>query len=172
MGESTSSWEKLSQLIAAQDSQALITFVESLTPSETARVVSRLSEEEQHNLLGMLDPRDAAELIEDIPEIRAAEIIEDMSSEQAAAILEELSSDHLVDVLGEMNEAASQAILSQMDRDDAREARKMLAYAPDCAGGLMISEFLAYKTDSTIQDVLDDLQAHRSTYADYNVQYF
>ncbi len=36
----------------------------------------------------------------------------------------------------------------------------------------MISEFLVYKTDDTIQDVLDDLQANRSEYIDYHVQYF
>ena len=36
----------------------------------------------------------------------------------------------------------------------------------------MISEFLAYKTDNTIQGVLDDLQVNRSKYADYHVQYF
>ncbi len=48
----------------------------------------------------------------------------------------------------------------------------MLEYAPDCAGGLMISEFLVYKTNNTIQDVLDDLQTNRSEYVDYHVQYF
>jgi magnesium transporter len=36
----------------------------------------------------------------------------------------------------------------------------------------MISEFLVYKSDDTIQDVLDDLQANRSEYANYHVQYF
>jgi len=54
------------------------------------------------------------------------------------------TSDHLVDVLGEMDEDASQAILAKMDKEDAEEARMLLEYAPDCAGGLMISEFLAY----------------------------
>lgn len=86
--------------------------------------------------------------------------------------MEELASDHLVDVLGEMEADASQAILAKMDRKEAEEARMLLAYIPDCAGGLMISEFLVYKTDDTIQDVLDDLQANRSEYVDYHVQYF
>ncbi len=95
-----------------------------------------------------------------------------MSYEQAAAILEELPSDFLVDVLGEMDKAASRAVLGKMDREDAEEARKFLEYAKDCAGGLMISEFLAYKTDNTIQDVLDDLQANREEYIDYHVLYF
>jgi magnesium transporter len=120
----------------------------------------------------MLSPEDAADLIEDIPEEQAADLVEEMDSVQAAAIMEELSSDHLVDVLGEMDEEASLAILDKMDSEDAEEARMLLEYPQDCAGGLMISEFLAYRSDNTIQHVLDDLQANSEEYADYHVQYF
>jgi Mg/Co/Ni transporter MgtE len=38
-----------------------------------------------------------------------------------------------------MDADASRAILSRMDREDADQARNLLAYATDCAGGLMIS---------------------------------
>ena len=172
MSDLTSPWETLSELIAAENSVELTKFIDTLSPSETARGISRLTEEEQLRLLSLLSPEDAADVIEDIPEVQAADLVEDMPSEQAAAIMEEMTSDHLVDVLGEMDEDASQAILAKMDRKDADEARMLLEYAPDCAGGLMISEFLVYKIDNTIQDVLDDLQANRSEYVDYHVQYF
>jgi len=172
MSDSTSPWETLSELVAAENSVELTNFIETLSPSETARAISRLTEAEQLRLFSLLSPEDAADVIEDIPEAQAADLVEDMPSEQAAAIMEELSSDHLVDVLGEMDEDASQAILAKMDQEDAKEARMLLEYAPDCAGGLMISEFLVYKIDHTIQDVLDDLQANRSEYIDYHVQYF
>ena len=165
-------WEKLSELIITGNSDDLIQFIDTLSSSETARAISRLTEEEQLRLFSILSPEDAADVIEDIPDEQAADLVEDMPSEQAAAIMEELSSDHLVDVLGEMDEEASQAILAKMDRDDAEEARMMLEYPQNCAGGLMISEYLAYKTDFTIKDVLDDLQANRGEYIDYNVQYF
>ena len=172
MSDLTSPWETLSELIAAENSVELTKFIDTLSPSETARGISRLTEEEQLRLLSLLSPEDAADMIEDISETQAADLVEDMPSEQAAAIMEEMASDHLVDLLGEMDEDASQAILAKMDRKDAEEARMLLEYAPDCAGGLMISEFLVYKIDNTIQDVLDDLQANRSEYVDYHVQYF
>ena len=35
----------------------------------------------------------------------------------------------------------------------------------------MISEFLAYRQDQQLGDVLDDLQRHSEAYADYDVQY-
>ena len=172
MTELAPPWETLCELIAAENIVELAKFIDTLNPSETARAISRLTEEERLGLFSLLSPEDAADVIEDIPEAQAADLVEDMPSEQAAAIMEELHSDHLADVLGEMDEDASQAILAKMNREDAEEARMLMEYAPDCAGGLMVSEFLVYKSDNTIQDVLDDLQANRGEYADYHVQYF
>lgn len=171
MNPHQSSVETLKQLLEEENSIELAGFLDSLSPSETARFVSRLNGKEQLQLLSLLSPEDAADVIEDIPEVQAADLVEEMPSEKAAAIMEELASDHLVDVLSEMDAEVSQAILEKMEKEDAEEARMLLAYNADCAGGLMISEFLDYDIDSTIQDVLDDLQANREEYADYHVQY-
>lgn len=172
MDTQLTSWEALSNFVNGGSSAELTSYLDTLSPPETARAISRLTSEEQQRLLAMLSPEDAAEVIEDIPEAQAADLVEEMDSGQAAAIMEELDSDHLVDVLGEMDEEASQAILAKMDREDAREARMLLEYDADCAGGLMISEYLAFQADNTIQDVLDDLHEKREEYADYHVQYF
>ncbi|GAB4336630.1 MAG: magnesium transporter [Desulfobulbaceae bacterium] len=171
MSEVVSSSEMVRELIAAGDGRALASFIEDLSPSETARLISRLSEDEQLRLVGMLEPGDAADVIEDMPDLQAADIVEDLPSSQAAAIMEELESDHVVDLLGEMDKEATEAILAKMEHEDADEARRLLEYPPDCAGGLMITEFLAFPADATINDVLRDIQDNRAEYADYHVQY-
>ena len=171
MNNLTSPLETLSELIAAQHDSELRHFIDSLSSSETARSISRLTEEEQLRLFSRLSPQEAADVIEDIPNAQAADLVEDMPSGQAAAIMGELASDHLVDVLGEMKGDASRAVLERMAQEDAEEAKMLLKYPPDCASGLMVSEFLVYSVDHTIQDVLDDLQLNRHKYADYNVQY-
>lgn len=172
MSDVITSWDRLAELVTAENSAEVIEFIDTLSPSETARAISRLPEETQLHLFCLLTPEDAAEVIEDIPETQAADLVEEMPSDQAAAIMEELDSDHLVDVLGEMDVDASRAILAEMDQEEAKEVRMLLEYAPDCAGGLMISEFLSYTSDKSIQDVLDDMQAKREEYAGYHVQYF
>lgn len=172
MSKKTPPWDTLRTLIAAGKQLELTAFLESLSAPETARGISRLTGAEQLQLLSLLSPENAADVIQEIPEVQAADIVEEMPSEQAAAIMEEMSSNHLADVLGKMDKSASQAILAKMGREDAKEARMLLQYAPDCAGGLMISEFLAFQAESTIQDVLDDLQSNRKKYHNYHVQYF
>ncbi len=166
------SWEMLRELIATQNSIDVTKFIETLSPSETARAISRLEEKEQQMLLSLLSPEDAADMIEDMPDAQAADLVEDMPLAQAAALMEELSSDHLADVLGEMDEETSKAILAKMDKNEAKEARMLLEYDPNCAGGLMISEFLVYKTHQTVTDVLHDLQINQTEYRDYHVLYF
>lgn len=172
MKDSSTQWEILSELIKSGTQSTIITFLDELGASETARTISRLSEEEQHLLFNKLSPEDAADLIEGIPDSQAADLVENMPSEQAASILEELPSDHAVDVLGEMDGDTSESILASMEKEGAADARRLLSYPSDCAGGLMISEFLVFNAEDTIQDVLNDLQENQEKYADYNVQYF
>lgn len=172
MKDTSKQWEILSELIKSGTETAIVSFLDELGASEKARIISRLTEEEQHLLFDKLTPEDAAELIEGISEKQAADLVENMSSQQAASILEELPSDHAADVLGEMDDGRSESILASMEKEDAADARRLLRYPADCAGGLMISEFLVFSTEDTIRDVLNDLRENQEKYADYNVQYF
>lgn len=165
-------WEMLQSLIEAGDAAMLLSFIDSMSPTETARAISRLESEHQGRLFHILSPEDAAEVIEDISTAQAADLIEDLPPQQAALILEELDSDHLADLLGEMDEEDAEAILSRMSPEEASEARQFLTYPADTAGGLMVSEYLCYPAEQTIGEVLKDLQDNRETYADYHVQYF
>ncbi|MBL0378435.1 MAG: magnesium transporter [Desulfofustis sp. PB-SRB1] len=165
-------WETLSELTAAGTKSAIIDFLDLLGADESARAISRLSEEGRHQLFSRLGPEEAASLIEGFSDTQAADIVENMPLEQAAAILDELPSDQLADVLAEMQDGASESILASMEKEGAAEARMLMTYAPDCAGGLMISEFLAFRAEDTIRDVLKDLQENQQKYNSYNVQYF
>lgn len=164
-------WEHLEELLEKGDPGAVVDFLEDISPSETALAVSRLSAELQIRLMTMLRPEDAAEILEDFSDTMAVEILDDLAPEQIAPILEELDSDHMVDLLGKFDDDEADSIIDRMGDEEAEEARILLQYEPESAGGLMISEFLVYRAEQTVRDVLDDLQANREKYADYDVQY-
>lgn len=164
-------WEKLLAHIESGNSGPLLDFLNSMNPMDTALAISRLRIEDQGRLFSMLNPVDAAEVIEDIPDTQAADVIEELSPEQAAAILEELDSDHIADLLGELDEDDAQAIINEMTPEEAIEARQFLDYAPETAGGLMASEYLSFDEGQTVRHVLEDLQNNREKYVDYHVQY-
>jgi len=164
-------WEELERLVEGPDAERVEAFLEALPDGEAILAVSRLSEDDQAALLTTLDPEEAADLVEQMPDAQAVEVIERLEPEAAAAIVDELPSDEQADLLGDLNREDAEAILNEMSPKDARDARELVQYADDVAGGLMVKEFLSYAQDSTVADVLADMQTNAETYQDYDVQY-
>jgi magnesium transporter len=134
-------WEELEAILGADDVQRLKVYFEELSPGETARVISRLREDDQERLLTLLSPEDASGL------------------------------DEQVDLLGKLDAQKSAAILREMEVEEADEVRQLSQFAPDTAGGLMITEYLVYPDSFKIGDVLEDLREHTDLYAKYDIQY-
>ncbi len=164
-------WEVLKQHIETGDRGLLTSYLDKLSASDTVRAVSRLDSDAQNKLLTLLEPDAAAELIEELPDAQARDLIEDLPDETAAAIMEELASDQQADLLGQLNKVDAEAILKEMDPEDAKDARHLLSFAPDTAGGLMVTEFLMYLESMTVQEVVNDLRLNAETYAAYDVFY-
>ncbi len=164
-------WEELHEILEARDAERLHDYLEQIGPAETARAISRMDQEYQTRLLLLLEPADAADLIEDIPDVQAIDLIEDLEPARAAAIVDEMDSDRQADLLSELSVAEAEAILQQMSPSEAEEARELMGHARDTAGGIMIKEYLAYSRSQRISEVLDDLSANREKYSGFDVQY-
>lgn len=164
-------WEQIEDALASGDAGALLTLVERLPPGEPARAVSRLEPESQRRLLTRLAPEDAAQLLGELPLVQAAEVLRQLEPAAAAAIANALSSDVQTDLLGSLEPDEAAAILRCMAPEEAADVRELSRYAPDTAGGLMVTEYLVYPEDARVSDVLEDLRTHAERYADYHVQY-
>lgn len=164
-------WDRLDKLIDAGDHAGLESFYLQYSSGDMARALSRLDEDKRTGLLDILGPEIAADLVEELSHTQAADILEDMPAADAAAIIDEMPSDEQADLLGELNDDDAQAILERMDPEEAQDAARLIAYDPDTAGGLMISEYLSYPHDMMVEDVCADLRANGEKYAEYDVQY-
>jgi len=169
--EDRESWEDLEQLVEESDAAGAQAFLEQLPAGETARAVLRLDEEDQEQLLAALSPDAAASVVDELPDAQAAEMLERLEPEAAAAILRELPSDERADLLTALDERGAEQILAELDPKEAREARRLSAYAPDVAGGLMATEFLTYTERSTVASVVRDLRRRADELEDEETQY-
>lgn len=163
--------EALHSAIVDADREGASSCLDQLSPSESARAVSRLGEDDQSQLLALLPDEDAADLLESLPESHAAQLIGHLQTSDAAKILNEVDSDEQADILARVPDPTAEAILAQMDPAEADDARRLMQYAPDTSGGLMISEYLAYVENLRVKDVLADLRRNARRYRDYDVQY-
>ncbi len=153
------------------DAAPVLSFLDGLPRDERARALSRLEEETQSALLRLVGPHESADLLEQLGEAQAVELLEDLPASEAAAIVDEMPSNEQADLLGELGREDADAILEQMAPEEARDARRLLQYPADVAGGLMITEFLSFPVAANVDDVLKDLREHAEQYSDYEIQY-
>jgi magnesium transporter len=169
--DSADPWEYLAEVIESADINELKKYLSSLSSVDAVLAISRLSLEQQKKMFVLLEPEDAAQLIAELPDSGVVDIIEDLNPAEATPIVEEMRSDFQADLLGQLDKEDADAILDTMESEKANELRTLMAYPEDTAGGLMITEYLAYDQKLLVKDVLEDMRAHAATYSDYDIQY-
>lgn len=161
----------LEALIDLNDRLQLDGFLEDLSTIDLARTFSRLDKEDQARLLEIIGYERSADLILKISDVGVPSVVEQIPHVQAVSIIEEMSSDRQADVLQNLKEDNAESILQDMRASRAQKVRQLMRYPENTAGGLMITAFLSYTDQQTVQDVLDDLQQHGTKYSDFEVQY-
>jgi len=164
-------WKELIRLVDEGPPEQLDSYLEQLQPSDVALAISRLTESEQSRLLRRLSAEEAGGIFQQLPIAQVVGLLEQLEPHHAAAILEELSSDHQADLVNELDNRNAEAILDQLTPSAAAEVRALAAYEPESAGGIMVTEFLRFSQEATVDEVIRDLREHADRYSDYDVQY-
>ncbi len=167
-------WTAVQRIVDRRDGDALVAFFKQLPPEETAYTISHLDPDRRSrmfSLLATVNPDLGADLFEHFDDGHTADMIEELPPQIAAKLVDEMDSDEQADVLGEVTDAAAEAILQRMDPEEAADVRGRLDYDHDTAGGLMITEYLAYPADQDVTEVRRDLRRHAEKYNEYEVRY-
>ena len=163
--------EKLCRILDAGESGNVQDFLNSLSPSDAAGIVSQLDKRRRERLFRTLSSDSAVDLIQHLPLEQVTQIARNLDPVRAASILERWPHDRCADVLERIPTRDARAILKKMNRKKAEQTKRLMAYPGHSAGGLMTSEFLAYPQSWTVGRIVDDLRRNRNRYAGYNVQY-
>ncbi len=116
--------------------------VRDLHPSDIADIIADLGKAEGSKLLESLDPRTAAETLEEVETDFQASLVGSMPDEKVADVLEEMAPDVAADLLAELPKHRSSELLGLMEKEGAADVRRLLAFPEDSAGGLMTTEFI------------------------------
>jgi magnesium transporter len=122
-------------------------------------------------LLTVLSPKDAAEIVEEIPDSQAVDIMMHMESDQAAEIMSKMHSDEIADLLLEFDVEDAEAIIAEMEPAEATKVRQLIGYPNDTAGGLMVTEYLSFLESMTVRELTESLRGRAEEFEGYNVMY-
>lgn len=157
--ESVATKVELLEAVETEDKQQVTEIVESISNQEALRQASLMKAGERDQLISILEPEAAAELIEEAPAVLAVDMIEGVDVSVAAKIMEELPADIQADIVNEIKEESAEAILSAMNAETAEDVRKLSQYDSDTAGGLMELQAFSFLGEDNVGSVLERLVA-------------
>ncbi len=117
-----------------------------LSLEEARTLAAVLGDEALGELLGELDPGDAASILSLLATVDAADVLESMDPDEAA------------DVFGEIDPDRADQIMFEMEPIEAEELRGLLLYPPDTAGGRMTPAFVSVAPELTARQTILALQ--------------
>ena len=163
--------ELLGELIQSNDMAQIEAIFASTQPVEIARMISSLARPAQIRLLEILGPEESAHLISKISDLGTENLVTQLTTPHAVSIVKEMSRDQQAHFLRTIGDDDAEAILDEIKPKKAEKVRKLMSYAENTAGALMITEYLSYGGEMLVKEVLDDLRAQGEAYSDYDIQY-
>lgn len=166
-------YRRLAAAVRTQDLAAAREIIGEASADDQRRLMSQLDLSDREQLCQLLPPNEAAELMEHLAEVQAVELLEELPAEVAADVVEQMDAEISGDLLRELNERDTEAILTEIDDvQECKDLRERAGYHEESAGGLMSDHVLSFPLETTVQEVLKDLEANAEEYHDADVQYF
>lgn len=153
--------------------EAVARRIEDIPTSEGAAVLSELPNAEAADVAEALDPNTAADILSEMDSRDAARVVAGMETPEASVVLSAMDPDDRVDVLGHVTPVRREELVSDLPAEDAEEVRKLAAYRPDTAGGLMTTDVTALHEALTVEGAIQVLrskqQRHEQLFYSYVV---
>ncbi|MCD6274187.1 MAG: magnesium transporter, partial [Deltaproteobacteria bacterium] len=118
-----------------------------------------LSVNQQHIIFNLIeDTEQKGILLSQLDENDFLALSEDLEIDDFVKVLECMASDDAADLIGRLPEEQAGILLEKMKNEDSDEVEELLNYEDDTAGGIMVTDFIALKDDTTAEKAIKSLQ--------------
>jgi magnesium transporter len=133
--------------------------VNSLHPSEVARLLESLPLKDRAVLWEMVDHDLEGDVLVELAEVVRDGLIEGMGTDELIAATEGMEVDDLADLLADLPETVTQEVIASLDKQDHERLQQVLAYDEESAGGMMNIDVVTVRPDVTLEVVSRYLRA-------------
>jgi len=145
--------ELLRQQLDSGRMRSARTMVNSLHPSELARLLESLPRKKRSVLWEIVDLEIEGDVLVEVSDEVRDGLIEGMQTEELIAAAEGMEVDDLADLLSDLPETVTQEVLQSLDKQDQERVQRVLAYDEESAGGLMNVDIVTVRPDVTLEVV-------------------
>jgi len=133
--------------------------VNSLHPSEVARLLESLPLKDRGVLWDMVDADLEGDVLVEVAEEVRDGLIKGMGTDDLIAATEGMEVDDLADLVADLPESVMQEVLQSLDKQDHERLQQVLAYDEESAGGMMNVDVVTVRPDVTLEVVSRYLRA-------------
>ncbi|PJA17849.1 MAG: hypothetical protein COX65_00360, partial [Elusimicrobia bacterium CG_4_10_14_0_2_um_filter_56_8] len=128
-------------------------FIQS-DPVKAAQALQALPSRDASHLIKDLPPSVAAQVLENLTPAPAAAMLEEQSPAEAAEIIHRIGKFQAADIFRRLNQEFSKAVIPLLTQEFSKDMAEILAYPNESAGSMMTVDFLAFKVDAKVRDVI------------------
>lgn len=132
--------------------------LDELHPADVADILEQLDPQQRANVFQHLDDTQATEAISEMDDEYQADFIEDLDDARAAGLLGSMDPDDAADIVRDLSYEKAGTLLRLMGVEDATEIRRLLGYQDGTAGGMMTTQFVAVRKDTTVGETIEVLR--------------
>ncbi len=146
------------ELLERKAIKRIVDRLEKLHPADVAEALENYTLAERKLIFSKISDELATRLLREMEPDEAFEIMKGLGKERLLRILDNMPSDEKVDILAKFPENKLEELLTSMEQEDAREAKDLLRYDEESAGGLMATEIVYVTPDLTVGELLEKLR--------------
>lgn len=125
---------------------------------DIANVLSDLEDDEVSTFLSLLAPPDLALILQESDETLQNRIIDLLDTQRVIQTFSFMSADDIADILGILKTSQRKELLRSMKESDSQNLQMLLGFAPNTAGGIMTTQYIALHQNLTLREVLEKIR--------------
>tara|TARA_R110000787_G_scaffold281906_1_gene393480 strand:+ start:10216 stop:11565 length:1350 start_codon:yes stop_codon:yes gene_type:complete len=151
--------EKVTQLIAKKDGNALRNLLHDLHFADIAELLEELNSDEATYLVNSLESEITSEALLELDEDDREKILSRLSPKEIAREVEEMDTDDAADLVSELDDHIQKKVIDKIiDEEHASDIVELLAYGKDTAGALMAKELVQVKETWTVAGCVREMR--------------
>jgi magnesium transporter len=146
--------DDIRELVRERASAVLLNIVADIHAADIADIINRLDPEDREFVFSLLDSETGAAVLLELNPPDRQLLLESLPSERVSGYVAHLASDDAADLVAELPPHVAEKVLHAMPVEESTDVKTLMRYAPDTAGGIMGTEFVAVNMRATIKQAI------------------